>query len=434
MATNRDKTTPYQRLVAAIVPLVATHDYEHVSVSRLIARAGISRATFYMHFTSREACFLAALTELERHVLAAVTCAIDDRPRQDPAVAAIAALCAFAQKHPAQARVLINAPMAAGPRALAARDHAVDEIAHLVGHARRDAAVDLPTRALPTETLIGTTYRLLGSRLRRGERTHEPAREQLLEWMAAYDDSTAERRWRTLASAKAPVRPPLSTRAPLRPPPVPAPGRPRQTTAEMAENHRLRIIFATAQVIQRDGYPAASVAAITRAASLDSRSFYSLFAGRRDAFWALRELGFQHAMAVTAGAFFSAESWPRRIWAAALAFTEFLRQNPTLTHACLTESDAGGPETAQRFEELVAGCTIFLLEGYRYRPGDHGTSPSPATLDAIAMAELEIIYRHVRTSSSSDMARLTGRIAYTCLAPFVGAVRAGELIDELQSS
>jgi AcrR family transcriptional regulator len=434
LRTVRHNSTRHERLLEAVVAIVSEHGYENVTVTQLVSRAEVSRASFYEHFTSKEACFLVALADVERSVLDAVVRGIEAQPRQIAAVAAMAALAAFAQAHPTHAGLLMNATMAAGPRALDARDRGVDAIARLVddGHRRVHANTQAP--ALSSEILIGTTYRLLGSRLRRAEHEQEAMHEDLLDWMAAYEAPAGEECWQSLAVFPAPAHAPLLARAPLRAPPALAPGRPRRSTPAVAENHRLRIIFATAEIIRRDGYPAASVAEITRAAGVDSRIFYKLFADKHGAFSALREFAFQHAMAVTAGAFFAAADWPRRIWEAAGAFTRFLEQNPALTHACLIENDAGGPETVQRFDDLVAGCTIFLEEGYQYRPSTMASPPSHVVLDAIAQAELEIIYRQARNGSSSDMAALVGQVAYICLAPFVGAARACELIDELRRS
>jgi AcrR family transcriptional regulator len=412
---------------------ISEHGYERATVAQVVGVAGVSRATFYEHFASKEACFLTALEDVELRLLAAVISNIEAQSHQSALAAAIAALVTFAQEHPAHASLLMNATMAAGPRALDARDHGVGAIARLVRSAEQRIGPVTEVPALPAEVLIGTSYRLLGSRLRCGEHRPKAMEEDLLGWIADYEDPTGLTRWSPPATAPAPARSPLLARAPLRTPAPLAPGRPRGSSSSVAENHRLRIIFATAEIILRDGYPAASVAEITRAAQVDSRVFYSLFAGKHDAFRALREFAFQHAMAVTAGAFFAVEQWPRRIWEAARAFTHFLEQNRTLTDACLIESDAGGLETVQRFEDLVAGCTIFLQEGYQYQPHTNGSLPSRVALNAIAQAELEIIYRRIR-SPGSDMAELAGQVAYVCLAPFVGAARAGELIDEMDRS
>jgi AcrR family transcriptional regulator len=48
------------RLLCAIADAVAERGYAATSVADVIARAGVSRKTFYVHFEDKEACFLAS--------------------------------------------------------------------------------------------------------------------------------------------------------------------------------------------------------------------------------------------------------------------------------------------------------------------------------------------------------------------------------------
>src|SRR3979490_1307417 len=48
------------RLLAAAIEIVAEVGYPRASVAQLVARAGVSRKTFYEIFSDREDCFLAA--------------------------------------------------------------------------------------------------------------------------------------------------------------------------------------------------------------------------------------------------------------------------------------------------------------------------------------------------------------------------------------
>jgi AcrR family transcriptional regulator len=431
LRTERDKHTRRERLLASMVAAISEDGYERATVARVSARAGLSRPSFYQCFAGKEACFLSALEQVERGVLSTVTRALDGEPRPSATAAAIAALSAFARERPARAGLLMNGTLAAGPRALDARDRGVEEIARLIADAQPRLGARVAAPGLPNEILIGAVYRLLGARLRRRERWQQTLQGDLLDWIAAYQHPAAEQHWHALAPTLAADHATLLARAPLRAPPAPARGRTRHSSAALTENHRQRLIFAAAEVIARDGYPAASVVAITRAASLDGRVFYRLFSGKHDAFRAMRELAFQHAMAVTAGAFFTAEGWPAQIWESLRTFTQFLERNPALTRACLLESNADGAQTVQRFEDLVLGCTIFLQGGYQYRPQRQHDAPSQLELEAIALALLEIIYQRVR--AGSDMTGLAGQLAYVCLAPFVGALQAGELAEQMLS-
>jgi AcrR family transcriptional regulator len=48
------------RLICAIADVVSTHGYAGTSVADVCAQAGVSRKSFYEHFSDKEACFLAA--------------------------------------------------------------------------------------------------------------------------------------------------------------------------------------------------------------------------------------------------------------------------------------------------------------------------------------------------------------------------------------
>lgn len=409
------------------------HGYEDTTIARVIGCAGVSRPTFYEYFTNKQACFLAALGNIQGDVLAAARLSIEEQPAQDAAAAAIAALVAFAAERPVDALFLMNETMVAGRQPLDVRDEGVREIARLIENAYRGVSAGAHVPALPGEILIGATYRLLASRLTRGDRELAALQAGLLEWMASCESPVGERYWRTLTPMAAAASSPRVRRAPLRPPPAIGPGRPRRSALEVSESQRLRIIFATAEIVRRDGYAAASVAEITRAASIDGRVFYKLFAGKQDAFAAVREFVFQHAMAVTAGAFFAAGDWPRRVWEAGAAFTQYLDDNPVLTHACVVESHAGGAETETRLQDLIAGFTIFLQEGYEYQPRRGGT-PSRVALEAVAQASFEIVYRQARSSASPDISGLLAHLVHVSLTPFVGAAKATELIAQMRGA
>jgi AcrR family transcriptional regulator len=274
---------------------------------------------------------------------------------------------------------------------------------------------------------------LLAARLRRGERGLSVLEADLLGWLAAHNRPAEDHRWRTINVVTRPARSPFVPEAPLRPPPPLSLAQPRPSPAALAENQRLRIIFATAEAVQAHGYIDVSVAEITRLAGVDGRAFYRLFADKQDALMAVHELGFQRTMAATAGAFFSAAEWPARIWEAARAFTQCIGQNPTLGHVSLIESRAGAPETVQRFDDLMAGFTIFLQEGYHYRAVQDGHGPSALALEAVAAANFEALYGQAR-SSAPAMNGLLAQLSYMCFTQFIGPARASELIDELMAA
>jgi AcrR family transcriptional regulator len=281
---------------------------------------------------------------------------------------------------------------------------------------------------VPVRALIGTVARLLALRLRRGERSLGPLKDDLLAWVESYGAPAGEHRWRTLDRLAEPERSPYLPRIALRPPPQLGPGRPRIPEEEINENHRLRIMYATAQAVQEHGYAAATVSEIVKLAGVDGRKFYGLFADKQEAFSAIHELGFQFLMAAAAGAFFAGESWPERIWEAFRAATQSVDETPSFAHVAFVEAYAVGPRAIQRVEDSRIAFTIFLQEGYRYQSA--GEPPSRLALEAIITTIFEIVYLQARGSRQPRTAGLLGHITHMCLAPFMGAQATNAFLDE----
>lgn len=71
---SRDDVSRHQRarMLAAMTAAAAESGYSAVTVSDVITRAGVSRATFYEQFTDREQCFLAAFDHAAELLLSEV--------------------------------------------------------------------------------------------------------------------------------------------------------------------------------------------------------------------------------------------------------------------------------------------------------------------------------------------------------------------------
>jgi AcrR family transcriptional regulator len=404
--------------------------YASANVATVIGEARVSRATFYEHFANREECFLAASEEVHSVLLQTVRAAIGDRPPQLAGPVAIETIFAFAAAQPASARFLMSESLAGGALTLDARDRSVAAIAAAVAQAHERLRAPAMLADLPGEILVGASYRLVSSRLRRGERALATLTAGLLEWMGRYERPLVEHRWRVPA-ASAPWRDPspLPPGARLRAPASLPPGRPRIPEAAVAENHRLRIMFATAELVQSKGYTATTIAQITKRAGVDGRIFYRMFADKQEAFSAIHELGFQQLMAATAGAFFSAEQWPERLWRALSALATWLELNPAIAHVGFVESYAVGAEAVQRVEDSLIAFTIFLQGGYQHQP--LADPPSQLVLEAIVTSVFEVLYRQVRASVTPSIAATLPTLIHLSLTPFLGASETNRFVDRM---
>ncbi|HEY1821823.1 MAG TPA: helix-turn-helix domain-containing protein [Trebonia sp.] len=111
-----------ERLLRAAVAAIADKGYPAVTVADIVRRAKVSRAAFYLHFHSREDCFLAATRRggqlLFGHVIEASRTVREDAPDEDLLRVGIGAFLGFLADEPAFARVFYIDMPAAGPVAV----------------------------------------------------------------------------------------------------------------------------------------------------------------------------------------------------------------------------------------------------------------------------------------------------------------------------
>lgn len=164
------------RLLSSAIAVAGTEGYAAMTVSAVIARANVSRKTFYEQFADREHCFLSAYELVVGRALAGIRAASGNHDAQWPerVRAAIGwALHALAA-HPAEARVAFVEVLAAGPRALGLRDRALRELTPLFAPG---FDVALPGASIPTSmplAISGTFSELIGLQVRRGDATQLP--------------------------------------------------------------------------------------------------------------------------------------------------------------------------------------------------------------------------------------------------------------------
>jgi AcrR family transcriptional regulator len=268
MARQR-KGTQRERLLRGMVEVANRNGYAGASVSAVIAAAGVSRPTFYEYFVDRDDCFGATIEHAHAELLTKVTQSLEEATPQHATRAAITALVGYASANNAMARFLMDGSMAGGARALDARDRGIAELAAAIEHARHLAPADADVADLEGRLLVASIYRVLAARLRRGQAAISRLSDPLLRWAAAYDRPPDELRWQTLSPQPLPAPSRYLPEVPVyQMPPLLGPGRPRIPEEEIAENHRLRILYAVARLAETKGYTATTVADVAQLASV----------------------------------------------------------------------------------------------------------------------------------------------------------------------
>jgi AcrR family transcriptional regulator len=74
---DEDKSNFRQRLLDALEASIADGGYARTTVADIVRRARTSRRTFYEHFDSREACFVALLTDANAEQVRQISAAVD---------------------------------------------------------------------------------------------------------------------------------------------------------------------------------------------------------------------------------------------------------------------------------------------------------------------------------------------------------------------
>src|ERR1035441_10527251 len=135
---DEKRASQRERLLRAIVEEVGERGLEQTTIARVIERAGVSRPTFYAHFSDRQACVLAALRGVQAALLSQIAEEIARQQPQRAAQATTAALLEFAEAQPAAARMLMNEALAGGNDVLDARDEGLDASVALIEAAHRE--------------------------------------------------------------------------------------------------------------------------------------------------------------------------------------------------------------------------------------------------------------------------------------------------------
>lgn len=161
-----------ERLLNGVVEAVAEHGYNETTIGRIIASAGVSRRTFYEHFSGKEDCFLAAYAMIDEHVRGSLLRAADeDEPWPEQVRERLSILLGVLSHDATVARFYLIEPLAAGGEPAARYREAMQMLADAVRPQQNLADMDVEVR---DQALIGGVVALISRSLRAGEADHLP--------------------------------------------------------------------------------------------------------------------------------------------------------------------------------------------------------------------------------------------------------------------
>jgi AcrR family transcriptional regulator len=162
-----------ERILSAVAEATAELGYADMSVEAIIARAGVSRRTFYEHFKNKEDAFLAAYDAAVHEIIRQVQRAyLQQAIALERLRAGIGAFLQFLASEPKIARMGVVEILAAGPQALARRNDALRLFAGIIEDNIRQLVPSIHRPALTAETIVGGIYEVVFSRILAG-RTRE---------------------------------------------------------------------------------------------------------------------------------------------------------------------------------------------------------------------------------------------------------------------
>jgi AcrR family transcriptional regulator len=193
------------RILEGFTAALAEKGYAPTTIADIVAKARVSKRTFYEHFDDKEACLLASYRAATSAMMAAMAAAFDasaSRPWLEQVEAVIDAYVTALESTPSLTRTCLVEMAAAGPRALELRREVHEAFAlqlrTFVDQARKKFPEVQPISAPLATAIVGGIDELLLAQVEKGPQ-HRLAdlRETACELLRAVLTRAVTRRGRT---------------------------------------------------------------------------------------------------------------------------------------------------------------------------------------------------------------------------------------------
>jgi AcrR family transcriptional regulator len=157
-----------ERLIAGLAEAVSENGYAGTTIAHITRQAAVSRRTFYEHFSSKDACFVAAYDTVMDALNKRVGEAFDQEEEWPQAVrAGIAAMLEFLTAEPHLARLSMVEALVAGPVVVERYDAAIQSLVPYFQAGREGRSKEVLAGLSPTteEALVGGMVSLISRRI-----------------------------------------------------------------------------------------------------------------------------------------------------------------------------------------------------------------------------------------------------------------------------
>jgi AcrR family transcriptional regulator len=166
-----------ERLLVGMLQAISELGYRSTNVQDVIERAGVSRPTFYEHFSNKDDCFLAAYDTCAARLRDQIAAAADEGGDiwRDRLRGGFNALLAFTAAEPEAARIVIVEARAATTDAALRRVALLDYFASCIDAKVRELLPGTPHSAVTASGVVGGVESLLYARLNKNQMDDLPA-------------------------------------------------------------------------------------------------------------------------------------------------------------------------------------------------------------------------------------------------------------------
>jgi AcrR family transcriptional regulator len=399
------------RIFAAIAEATSDKGYTRASVEDVLARAGVSRRTFYDMFDNKEHAFLAAYDEAVTRLIRDVGEAQRDETTFAARMTAILReLLGLLAGSPAFARMCIVEGLAAGPEALRRRDKAMEAFAALVDANARELVGPAPLAPLTAETVVGGVYEALYSRISTGRTDELPELlpdllyATLLPYFGKDEAAAARRSLIAERRAAAEAQGSNDSNTPV-------------SRSFVVRNQRERIFAALAEAASAEGFPQTTVEHIVARAALSRRTFYEMFENKEDAFLSAYDEAAGRLICEVREAQRTETGFAGRMTAMLRTFLELLAASPAFARMCIVEVLAAGPVAIRRRNETMAAFAMLIQNAAQDVPG---RQPPPTTAEILVGGIHNSVYRRIARDETAELPGLLPELVHTALVPYLG--------------
>lgn len=396
---ERTEDSQRERLFAAMVATVAGKGYEATTVADLSELSGVSKSSYYEHFSDKQSGFLATVEAL---VDPALRYAADHGlgGSEEEARRAFESGIELIASQPAAAKLALVEVYAGGPEAVAILDRTVDGLEQLLTlmFERVPGRQGMPPEIV--RAIIGGVQKVIYKRLLRGEEAELPGlAPELWQWLLSVPPPPGRLRASRVRTVK-----PLSFED-------------RQLPSNPAE----RLLRALAAVVSERGYQEARIAEIVERAKTSRRTFYEHFDSKEDAMVAALDSGSAQMLAAALPAFRRGGEWPRAVHDTQEAMLHFAAEEPEYGRLGAVEMYGAGKRALEQREMVTEGMEGLLQPGYELAP-----DVPPIAAEAIGGALYALLYDFVKANGPVRLLELVPTFVYVTLAPFLSAEEAYE--------